>query len=192
MLDRLHSVSYEVEASVFTKRTIQRAFFNSGLWPFDPDRMVRLAKDNVGQMKKIEKAKHTGAMTKVVEHVFAKKLERKKTKGAQCYVTENELYDPDNLVAFSENRDLLAVERKNARKRKREEEKQEIAAKRLKSTCFEDGCNRYSRSKGEGKEWLKCVKCGAIFCKVHGSSLPLYAKACFSASLEPTIIENAQ
>ena len=71
----LYNAGYEAERLAFTERVIVRSFESTGIFPFNPDRIIQLTASNLGTEVKSEKAKYIDAMKKSVEKKFEKKQE---------------------------------------------------------------------------------------------------------------------
>ena len=54
----LYHAGYKAERVAFTEKVISRAFENTELWPFNPDRILELTAKNMGNDAADSKTKH--------------------------------------------------------------------------------------------------------------------------------------
>jgi hypothetical protein len=170
----LYAALYEAEQSVFTPRLLRRAFENCGLWPFDPQRILRLTQQNVGQFEKQGDSLASEASRIIVEVMEQEKLaphpkvSRKRTRPLL-----NTLHSPWDRQL---NQEREKYEREVKRKKKQQEKdqrdfdkRQEVRAKkvrRLLRTCRDPSCDRCCYG---GKNWRQCTPCEGFFCPKHKS-----------------------
>ena len=68
----LYNVAYNAEKDAFTGRVIVQTFERTGVWPFNPDKILENACKNAGLESKKSKAAHVQAMKRSVEGMLSK------------------------------------------------------------------------------------------------------------------------
>ena len=174
----LYHAGYEAERSTFTERVIKRAFENTGLWPFNPDRILELTENNMGKIDGDSKSKHVASMERSVEHKFQSSAKKPALKKGTAKVQASTLFSPFELVA-AEYLTKLEKERKAQIKREAAQmKKEESAAKRAARTCGVGDCATYSRKDGGAMGWSKCEECRMIFCKKNKAEFVVHVAEC--------------
>ena len=163
----LNSLCYEAEQSAFTKRVIQRSFLNTGICPWDPDKIMKLAKENIGETEKDTKHKYVEAMARAVAFKERNQPKLDKIDSGRVRLKSNTLFSPQRILEnYKEQEDtkLSATEAKEAAKK----EKQDAAdVKRASRTCSVDDCIKMTRKEGGAKNWSFCEFCEILFCPNH-------------------------
>ena len=90
----LNSLCYEAEQSAFLKRVIKRCFMNTGLCPWDPARIMRLARENIGESEKDTKHKYLEAMAKAAAFKERHKPKLDKVETGKVKIKSNTLFSP--------------------------------------------------------------------------------------------------
>ena len=169
----LNDLCYEAEQTAFNKCVILCLFKNCGLCPWDPKKIMKLAKENIGEMDQDTQHKYCAAMAKAVAFKERNKPKMAKIDSSRVKLTSNTLFSPQKVlenVKEQEDRKLTVQEAKEAAKK----EKVDAAdAKRAARTCFVDDCNKMTRKEGGAKNWNYCELCEILFCPEHKSE---YAK----------------
>ena len=167
------SLAYEAETEAFTPQVIKSAFRSTGLFPWDPARIMSRAELNAGKIAKSDgpNKKHVvDAAVNIIKSLAdrAESLARK-TKGYTVSVVANDLHSPFRRIAYDNEVREREEAKRLEKERKAKEKSEQLEAKkaeRLARKCFHDGCPRSSRG---GKGWVSCPQCGRLSCSVHHS-----------------------
>ena len=66
----MYEVTYNAKKHAFTPRVIKWSFVTTGIYPFYPNVVIKLAKQNVGKEVKAEAFKYIQSMRHSVEHML--------------------------------------------------------------------------------------------------------------------------
>ena len=169
------ALAYQAETDVFTQRVIQSAFRTTGLFPWDPARIMSRAELNAGKIAKMDgpiKRDVVDAAVTIIKSLAdrAEQLARK-TKGYTVSVVANELHSPYRRIAYDdelrERNEAKRIE-KELKVQEKLAQKEEKKAARAARKCFDDACPRVSRG---GKSWSSCPSCSCMCCPQHRASL---------------------
>mgnify|MGYP001796369992 CR=1 FL=1 len=179
----LHLAAYEAVEDAFTERVVKRAFANTGIWPFDPARIMDLAKHNAGLKKQKTKGKYLGAMKRIAEGVITpQKQKPKQIKQGKVKIQANTTFSPWQLIEKeneAKQQQIVKVEMKKAAASQKAIDKQTERAQR---TCAAAGCDIVSQKQGGTKQWKKCPTCSKIFCKMHHAEFNAHVSGCMQTA----------
>jgi hypothetical protein len=167
--DEVYSALYDVEETVFTPRLLNRAFLNTGLFPFNPEKVLRLVKENVGVFETEEPSlaeEASQVMVSVLRHHQNSKP-RNQCKRKRGKVSLNGLHSPHQLLAFEGEKEWKKREKEEEREQKRLKKMEEDELKkddRAKRTCEEPSCSTVHQS---SKQWFICDSCFGHLCPKH-------------------------
>lgn len=179
----LNSLCYKDEQMAYTKHVIKCSFKNLGICSWDPEHIMRLARENIGESEKDKKHKYLDAMAKAV--AFKERLKPKldKIDTGKVKPRSNILFSPQKILEHckeQEDAKMLAKEAKEAAKK----DKVDTAdAKRAARTCSVDDCVKMTRKEGGVKNWKYCEFCEILFCPNHCEE---YKDCCFE---HETVVE---
>ena len=201
--DLLLVAAFEAELKAFTRKQIIAAFLNTGVCPFNRDKIVALAKLNLG----VQEPDHTlgdicrQATQEVIDSIkerVATDIESHCTGVAR--VKRGQIHNPEELLAFDrerrsreakekEEKEARAIERE-AKRQKKEDDLKEADQRREAKTC-RAGCGKVSRG---GKQWFEC-SCLKFYvcptCKKKSDGIGLMATH-LSSCVQPGSPENQE
>ncbi len=165
------SLAFDAETTAFTPRVIKSAFRTTGLFPWDPKRIMARAELNAGKIGNQDgaiKRDLVDAAVTVIKSLADRASDlAKKTKGYTVAVVANDLHSPFRRIAYDD-------EVRSREAAKQLEKDQKLEDKRLKEDlklkdkllrrCGGEGCVRASRG---GKSWVSCILCKQMFCPGH-------------------------
>ena len=108
-IQELYSTAYEASKTAFTPRVIKRSFRNTGIFPFDPEKIMANARQNLGEFKKateITKKKATEMMVNVVTEVLSPKKPTFATPPARLTIRMGSVHDPHAILECFHEEDL--------------------------------------------------------------------------------------
>ena len=94
LLITFYGIAYEAERVAFSVRVIISSFRATGLYPFDPKRIMYLAQKNAGQEFGNTKAICAAELAASVGKKLAPVEEKKETTTGKLAVTPNTLFNP--------------------------------------------------------------------------------------------------
>ena len=174
----LYHAAYEAERIAFTDKVIICAFENTGLYPFNLQRIMSLTMDNLGKKEVATKAKYVQAMRKAVEHKLHKPGPKIEMMKGTAWVQATKLFLPYELVEAHEKTKKEKEEKAKMKRKAAEQKKEEALAKRAAQTCGAEGCTTVTRKEGGASGWQKCIHCGMLFCKKHATLYALHVEDC--------------
>ena len=121
----MYDAAYKAEHTAFTPRVIQRAFVNTGLFPFDPDKILWLAKQNAGMAIKKTRALYVKHMQQSVSNRDIRKPKNPAIKQGKVHVQASTLFDPEMLTQAAQ---LETWKKENNKKKKRKAKEEKLAA----------------------------------------------------------------
>jgi len=162
----------EASIKTFTKKVIKDAFHNTGMWPWNPEKLLNLAKEQLGKLALDDKNPDLQRICvdmarAVIRDVKDQEDKRSKNREiGKAEVEKGRLYDVNDHLELhrikweKEEEEIVRKEEKQAmRKRKkilREEEKVEREKKRRAMTCRNCGKRWAQRLK---EDWDGCEHC---------------------------------
>ena len=180
----MNQAGFEAEKEAFTDRVIQRSFQNTGLYPFDPERILHLLDLNAGTSIKSTRESHVQVMIRSVEHLFSKKKGETKMKDGKARVAASTLFSPFELLAAAEAEEKRKEDEANAKAEAKRVKQEERESKRRALTCHVDGCTVKTKKEGGARGWFQCNVCGSIFCKNHEGEFLKHVVFCGADSEE--------
>jgi hypothetical protein len=170
--ETLFALALQVEESAFSPRVIQKAFQQTGIWPWDASRIMRLARENAGELtpsaedSRIFEA--VDACTRVVKSLAVTgEALGKRTRTYTVSVQKNDLHSPAKRARYAEEVAERAAAQSEAKLAKVQEKirvrEEKKSAKSLKC-CREEGCGHMWRG---GKGWFHCENCSYLLCVDH-------------------------
>ena len=169
--DLFFQLALDGERQAFTPQIIEKAFRETGIFPWSPEKIISLAQANAGMFQKLADdpvQRAVAAATEIVK-VLADGGEAKSRciRKHRVTVVENDLHSPIRRLRYADD----AAELRQVKKRQHEERAadKEAAKKRrdevnLKNSCLEPHGGKVSRG---GKLWRSCPSCEGKFCPDH-------------------------
>jgi hypothetical protein len=180
----LYQCAYSAEREAFTPRVIQRAFLTTGIFPFNPERILNLLALNSANGAKQTRSEHISIMVKSVKHMFKGNEKNELIQQRKIRVSNNQLFSPFELIAAADDEEERAREAKQAKEDARAAKLNQQVAKRRALTCVVDGCGARTRKECGAKGWGFCIACGVLFCKEHADELEIHTSVCTGVKVE--------
>ena len=111
----LYDTGYRVEHEAFTERVIVRAFERTGVWPFNPERILENTCLNIGLESKQSKAAHIQTMKRSVQSILTPPTKKKEIKQGTAKIQASTLFSPFELL---EAEKLTVLEKQNKERKK--------------------------------------------------------------------------
>lgn len=171
----------DAEESALSADVIRKSFINCGLWPFNVERIMYLAEQNLAGttssfQKPIVEEYAREAAAAVIQTALAKTKKRKRetTRGI-IKVDPNKIYDGRELVRKKEEEqaEIEKVENDKLEKKRqrREQSDKRIQEKQAKKDLRKSNICNYPECRKENRgatNWMRCLKCcKIILCPKH-------------------------
>jgi len=168
ILDLMLEIAPQVEEEAFQPSTLISAFRETGIFPFDPEKIRANAKLNSGQAEQPQEKPHKNyieEMSKILEDYSSKPSEKVSIK-----VKRNEVFTPDALYELHEEKkeakkkeEEAKKERKRAREEKKREKEEEKRGKKRKKTRERMESKQKKEKEAQRKIANKCKGCGKLY-----------------------------
>jgi len=193
-------VAPNAEREAFTNDVIQSGFRNTGIWPFDPEKILSNAKQNEGIANNASTSSEESIedeARRVALSVLKERPVKTNTRATKVKLLKNTLYSPEDIINLEKDtiqKQQQLKKEKDLKQKKREEKKQqqsefkeqrkkEKSNKKIMNTC--KGCGK--KWKGTGK-WFGCEHCDMFWvcsgCEKTGDLLPTHENECGNKNTE--------
>lgn len=193
MTEKLFTSLFNIERQSFTEYVITKSFSNTGIYPFDPEKIVCLVNENFGITKQTGEEMIdyiTDGVTRYLKNI------EKQVEPVENYrmvrisqISTYSLYSPENFLEYSSNKDQAKAQAKKQREKKKEDErtkKVKALEIRKKRKCVFESC---SHKKYGGENWGICIKCNGNICPKHNRVKKDHIDSCL---LPENIINEVQ
>ena len=174
----MYNIAYNAETKAFTKRVIMRSFNETGVFPWQPDIILQLAKQNAALATTKVGTKDIQAMRRSVEAKLQPKKKEKTVKRGKARVLANCVYTPFELIAHADQQAEEYCQGQQKKRKAAEDKTAEKAAKKAAHTCSDNSCSTYTRELGGAKGWHQCTSCKILYCKKHTAQYNAHVTVC--------------
>ena len=175
-LKGLYGVAYDAERSALMPRVIKKAFKATGIYPLDEARIMKLARDNAGELERAVDTELELKCASIMRRALEARVQAAKpatpVRAKKALLRGNAVFSPDGLIAADAAARAEAAEAKAKTKKKR----QDAAAAKKARTCHAVKCKVECKSARQRLKWSHCSDCGAIYCTAHGRAFDLHIR----------------
>ena len=191
--ETLFLMALDIERKAFQPQIIRSAFRETGLWPWNPDKIRKLTMENSGiaalsPEEVIEKRAIDSCSTLIKKLADEGEALGKRARTYTTSVPLNGLHSPAKRLKWAEDAAAKAQEdaEEKAKKRKaREDAEKEKAQRRASSKCCEDSCQKIRRC---GKAWAHCENCSVLLCPDHKKNFAAHVCTAVSTSVPSPVV----
>jgi hypothetical protein len=156
-IDSLIALGYQTERECFTAAVICKGFAGTGIFPWNPELILKNAEANAGNIQNSDNPAQqtaTAALAKLVDaYANSSSALNATVKKRKVRAKKNQIFGPADFVAAAEAMSVAATQAKA-----------EATAARISNTCRFPGCDVVRRC---GKLWFVCDSCDVVFCPKH-------------------------
>lgn len=174
----LFAAMYEAEEESMIPSVIKSSFKNTGIYPFDPEKIRKLTNDNCGKLivSKVDMVNELSqCLTNLIHDVS--------NNSNANYVTRDNpkiefLNSPQKIIELKEKKNQTKKEKdqiRHEKKRKREEEVMKKIERRIRNKCIFIECTVVKQEKST---WEKCSRCNRFICPKHSKQKAEHELTC--------------
>lgn len=174
----LFAAMYEAENESMCPSIINESFRNTGIFPFDPEKIRALTQENNGKLK----VSSNEMINDIACHLDSIIDDVSSQINSDSVMSEGDDYQfvnsPQSLVDLRKKKEAEAKQRvitQNDKKRKREQEEMDRIERRIRNKCIVSGCTIV---KQERSKWIRCGKCNRFICPGHKKQKDLHEFTC--------------